>query len=329
MKHAELWCEVGVVFVCAALCLIFEPPAWVGALGTAAAFMLLRAAFRYREKKALDDLIMRTDRMLRSPDTAFLSDYDEGGLSVLSNAIRKLSCTLREQNEALRSDHIALKEALENLSHQLRTPLTSMTLLLDLLRSPRLTPEQRRAYTQELSNLLARMQWLIELLLKLSAIDAEAVQFAKEPVDCGTLIRTALDTVGISAELKAITVETALEGTPGYIGDFQRSCEALINLLKNCIEHTPEGGSIRIAASQSPVMTEITVTDSGPGISDEDLPHIFERFYRSADAAPGSGYGIGLAYAQRVFAMQQGALEASNVQPHGACFRIRIYPSSV
>ena len=329
MSAAELRCAVAVVLCALLLGLLTPLPAAVLAPLCALAMLALWVLFRHREKKAMRDLITKTEHLLRSTDAAFLTDYSEGDLYVLSNAIRKLSCTLREQNEALRSDHIALKEALENLSHQLRTPLTSMTLLLDLLRSPALTPAQRREYTQELTNLLARMQWLIELLLKLSAIDAEAVKFAEEPVGCRALIRTVLETVGVSAELKGITVETAIEGDPGYNGDFQRSCEALINVLKNCIEHTPEGGTIRISASQTALMTELTVTDSGSGFAEADLPHVFERFYRSPGAAPGSGYGIGLAYAQKVFAMQNGTLEAANVQPHGARFRVRIYPGAV
>lgn len=329
MSGREYAVSAAVLALCTLTGFFFGAAAGAAAFAAAAVMLLLQVFFGYRERRRLSDLIAKTDRLLREPETPFLSDYSEGELAVLGNNIQKLSRTLREQNEALRSDHAALKEALENLSHQLRTPLTSMTLLLDLLRNPSLTPAQHRKYTQELSNLLGRMQWLIELLLKLSAIDANAVQFQSEPVSCRRMIAAACGTVAVSAELKAITMETEIAGEPQYTGDYQRSCEAMINILKNCIEHTPEGGSVRITASQSPVMAEITVTDSGSGFSQTDLPHLFERFYRSADAAPGSGYGIGLAYAQKVFAMQNGVLEATNAEPHGAFFRIRLYPGAV
>lgn len=257
-----------------------------------------------------------------------IESYTEGAERVLEHAVIKMARNFTEQNSALRSDHDYLRSSLENLSHQLRTPLASLSLLTELLRKPDLPEQRRRTYLQDISALQQRMQWEIDMLLKIASLDAGTVHFQKEPVQAAALFAAACEPVSVTAELKGITLQTEISGSPVFSGDFQHSAEALINILKNCIEHTPDGGTIKLSAYQTPVAVCMQVTDTGSGIAACDLPHVFERFYRSSGSA-NSGYGIGLAYAKEIIERQGGIIEAGNTDPHGACFSIRMYHATV
>ena len=268
------------------------------------------------------------DRILRSDDIISFDEYKEGELSVLSAEIHKMTIRLREQNAELINEKQFAKEALEDISHQLRTPLTSVMMILGLMNDSKLTEKERMEYLRDLYELLARMKWLIETMLSLSRIEADAVKFAKETVSCRELIRRSVETVSVTAELKGVEIRTDIDGEPEFIGDLHYTSEAVVNLLKNAIEHTPEGGTATIAAKGSNIVTEITITDTGNGIPEAELPHIFERFYRSSEYTK-NGFGIGLAFAKKVITAQDGSLRASNVKPNGAEFKIHFYHTAI
>lgn len=311
-----------------ALCGIFSIPA-ACITGAAMTLMLLCEVLAHRRcDKRIDALCDEIDRILHEDDSFRLDSFQEGRLSILASEIRKMTIRLREQNAQLAADKRFMKESLEDISHQLRTPLTSMLLIVSLLRNPERTQEQRLASLQELAALLTQMQWLIETLLSLSRLNAGAVHFRLEKIGCRKLLRTAIEPLSISMELKDITPVLEIEGDPSFIGDFAYCAEAIENILKNCMEHTPAGGHITIQAVQNEIFTQILITDSGDGIAEDDLPHLFERFYRSSDF-PKNGYGIGLAFAQKTIAAQEGSLQARNAPPHGAQFDLRFYRTTV
>ncbi len=264
------------------------------------------------------------DNILHGEEKFSLSEYEETEFSILTSEIHKMTIKLREQNSELESDKKFMKESLEDMSHQLRTPLTSVMLLIEMLREPELSRHSRMEYLNELSGLLSRMNMLIDTLLGISRIDAGAVSFKKEIISCRKLIDTAFDTVSVPMELKNITVIKEIEDESILMGDFQYFTEALLNILKNCMEHTSENGIIRIIASENPLFTEIMVADNGEGFNKEELPHIFERFYCSRKSNK-SGYGIGLAFAKKIVVAQNGSLTAENSADGGAVFRLRVY----
>lgn len=288
-------------------------------------FVLLQ---QYLEKRQLHHIADELDRVLCGQEHLNLSESYEGELGIFISQIRKMTITLREQNRELRDFHAFMKESLEDISHQLRTPLTSMMLLVNFLSKRDLPTEKRIAYVQELAALNTRMQWLIETLLKISRMDAGFIQFQRQTISCEKLIQAACQPFSVSAELKNIAIHTKTDPTAVFLGDFERSVEAVSNILKNCLEHTPEGGKITIVSEQNPVYTQILISDTGNGISESDLPHIFERFYRSSDFAK-NGYGIGLAFAKQVIGRQNGQLTVQNNSPHGAEFCIRFYHATV
>lgn len=320
--------QLAVIVICFVICLLYSPPAALVMLGGAVAMLLIQGLFMGKRQQKIMDLCDEIDQILHGADAVSFAMFQEGELSMLSSEIQKMTVRLREQNAILREDRQFMKEALEDMSHQLRTPLTTMLLILGMMREPELTKMQRMQYVQELCSLLSRMQWMLETMLNLSRLEAGAVTFQKEQLTVAELLHAALEPLSIAIELKGITFHTRIEGEPVLLGDRQYCTEALVNLLKNCMEHTPEGGSISAFASENSIYTGIRITDTGSGIAEEDLPHIFERFYRNS-AFSKSGYGIGLAFAQKIIASQHGSIHVRNARPHGAEFDIRFYKTVV
>lgn len=311
-----------------AICALFSIPCAVTVIITSAAFLIFYEMILSERRNQVMKLCDDIDRILRSDDTISFDEFKEGELSVLSAEIHKMTIRLREQNAALLTEKQFAKEALEDISHQLRTPLTSVMMILGLMNDSGLTEQERMEYLRDLYELLARMKWLIETMLSLSRIEADAVRFAKKTVSCRELIAHSVEPVSVTAELKGVELRTLIDGEPAFAGDLHYTSEAIVNLLKNAIEHTPQGGSVTVTAKGSNISTEITITDTGEGIPETELPHIFERFYRSSEYTK-NGFGIGLAFAKRVISAQNGSLRASNIKPNGAEFNIRFYKTTI
>lgn len=309
-----------------AVCAVFSLPCAAVVLLLSATFFVFYERLFSQRKKTAEKLCDDVDRILHEEDRIEFDEYREGELSILAAEIHKMTIRLREQNAALLHEKQFAKEALEDISHQLRTPLTSVMMILDLMRAPGATEETRRAYLRELYELLSRMKWLIETMLSLSRIEADAVRFAKEPVSCRALIAQSVEPVSVTAELKGVEIRTEIDGAPRFVGDLRYTSEALVNLLKNAVEHTPAGGTVTVAAKGNAMATVLTICDTGDGIPEQELPHIFERFYRASEYTK-NGFGIGLAFAKKVISAQNGSLKASNRTPNGAQFKISFYPS--
>lgn len=290
-------------------------------------FIFYLVTFKKR-KNVILNMCDEIDKIMRETEAFSISDYDESELSILASEINKMTVKLREQNLIIKSERDVQKEAMEDISHQLRTPLTSMVLIIDLLRNPELDKNERRQYINELNQLNNHMNWLIDTLLSLSRLEAGAVNFITEQVNCRELLNNISERFMISAEVKGIELKLNTEGETLISCDVKYTSEAIGNLIKNCIEYTPEGGEVVISCSDNALYTAIVITDNGPGFSENDLPHIFDRFYKTTDRES-SGFGIGLAYAKKVIASQNGSLRAMNTKTHGAKYEIRFYKTIV
>lgn len=285
---------------------------------------LISARLRY---KRMEKLCGEIDRVLHGCETLDFSSSVEGELSVLQSELSKMTVRLREQSDTLKRDKTYLADSIADISHQLKTPLTAMNLVVSLLGEPGLTEERRAALSRELTVLLARMQWLVKSLLKISKLDTGTVVFRRDELSAAALTARALEPLAVLFELRGQTVRTEI-GSERFVGDLSWTAEALGNILKNCSEHTPEGGTVTVSAAENAVCTEIRVTDSGAGIAPQDLPHVFERFYRGSDSAEGSA-GIGLALARMIVAGQGGTLKAENLRSGGAAFTMRFYRGTI
>lgn len=277
-----------------------------------------------RRYARIDALSKSIDRVLHDEDRAKIADSEEGELAILTAEIRKMTVRLQEQNGKLKDEKRLLSDAIADLFHQIRTPLTSMNLLVSMLSEADLTSEQRLRYLHELRQQLSRIQWITETLLKLSKLDAETVRFHPEPVGAAALVEQAAESLRIRMELADIAF--TVEGDADLYVDRAWTVEALSNILKNCMEHTPEGGRISVTVEDSPVLSRVTIRDTGTGFEPEDLGHVFERFYRGKNAANDS-IGIGLALSREVIASQNGTVVAKNAEAGGAQFVITFYKS--
>ena len=335
-------------------------------LACGAALVALFARFTARRYRELSRMAERVDEALHTGRAPALSDMSEGEVAILASEVDKALTRLTISAEELAAEKASLADSLADISHQLRTPLTSLGLTLALARKqagPHAS-EQLLAHLRTSERLLAQVQWLVEALLKLARIDAGAVRLHRAPVDVARLVNAAAAPLAIPFELAGVRLELELEPGASFVGDAAWSAEALENVLKNCLEHTPEGGRVRVAAVEDAIACRITVTDTGPGIAEADLPHVFERFYRggasSAQGAAGTvaagmgaagatdprdrrtsssdvnptGVGIGLSLAQSLIAAQDGRIVAGNVRDAdahvtGARFEITFFKAVV
>lgn len=253
-----------------------------------------------------------------------IRDNEEGELSILKNEIYKVTLMLSKQGELLKEEKKQLANALADISHQLKTPLTSMMVMTDLLSGDSLQREKRIEFTKNIEVQLERMEWLLTSLLKLSKIDAGTVVFKKEKLFVSELIKKAMEPLMIPMEIKE--QKLVIEGSEkaAFIGDLSWSTEAIINIVKNCIEHTPDGGVISIFFSENPLYTEILISDTGIGIDKEDLPYVFKRFYKGKNASEES-VGIGLAMAKSIIVGQKGDVSVMSKKGEGTRFAIKFY----
>ena len=288
--------------------------------------ILIHYISTYKRYNRISDLATDINKLLHGDNAISLENYSEGELGILHSEIYKMTVRLREQQQKLMNDKVYLADSIADISHQIRTPLTSINLLVQFLSEPNLSDERRQQLTHELYGLLSRIEWLITTLLKISKLDAGTVQFKQEKVSMATLINKSCAPLLVPIELRG--QELAIKAEGDFVGDLSWTCEAIGNIVKNCMEHTPEGGKIEIEATENALYTEIVIKDNGTGISKEDMPHIFERFYKGKDSDDKS-FGVGLALSRMIITSQKGTVKAENRKPTGAMFSIRFYKGTV
>lgn len=300
-------------FLCRAFC-------WIPFL-TGCIVSGISLVFTYRRYEKISSLSQDIDRLLHGEESIRFDDYAEGELAVLGNEISKMTLRLLEQSEQLRKDKNYLADSLADISHQLKTPLTSLEVLNAALSQEGIDEEQRSVLLQEQLSLLSRMEWLIAVLLKLSRLDAGTIEFEEKTFSVGELVRQAAAAFDVTLDLKNITMNLSDLPEIRLCGDIKWLAEALSNVIKNCIESTPPGGQIKISAEENAMYVKLYIMDNGSGIPKEDIPHLFERFYRGKNSDQ-NGVGIGLSLAKTIITQQNGTITVENQIPQGAKFTI-------
>lgn len=287
-------------------------------------FTVMHFWITFRRYKKLAGLGSEIDKILHGNESIDLGEYYEGELSFLQSEILKLTVQLRTQAGSLKQDKEYLADSIADISHQIRTPLTSINIILSLISKPDLSEERKKGLFNELEILLGRIEWLITTLLKISKLDAGTVKLKKEKIMVSELISLAAAPIAIAMDLREQEINTKIAGNESFMGDLSWTVEAVENILKNCMEHTHRGGRIKITALENTLFTEIIITDNGPGIDKEDLAHLFERFYKGKNS-DNQSIGIGLALARMIIVNQNGTIKAENAPEGGAKFTIRFY----
>ena len=287
-------------------------------LASACAFAFGILLFRRKNWRRIADLTGYLERVNTGAGGTLVQAREDES-SHLQDEIYKTVTTLDQTREAAVAAKKFFAENLANIAHQLKTPITASFLSLQLLKQ-----ERPGTYAAQIGRQLERLSRLEESLLTLSRIDAGALPLKQEKVDLYTVLNLAADNLDDLLRKNHISVEIPENGCIEFSGDLEWTMEALVNLFKNCMEHSRPGGTVHCDYAGNPLYVQIRIWDEGAGFDTEDLPHLFERCYRGRGAV-GDGIGIGLALARSIFELQNGILSACNLQNGGACFEIRIY----
>lgn len=297
-----------------------------------------------RRYRALANMAANLDRVLAGERDIRLRDMSEGELAILSSEIDKVIARLNLTVDELQAEKLALSDALADISHQLKTPLTSIAISTELIRdrlSARGDSEDLVERLRLIQTLQARVEDLVAALLKLARIDAGVIKLVCGAVDARELVRKSFEPLAIAFDIADVRFSADVQDGASYEGDLTWSVEALENILKNCMEHTPAGGCVSVRVTEDVLACRIRIEDAGPGIAESDLPHIFERFYRGsrdANAAPSevnpAGVGIGLALSKSLVTAQGGTLTAENLRDEngnvtGAAFNLVFFKTVV
>lgn len=267
-----------------------------------------------RRIQALADYLEQVNR----GKAIILSTSGEDDFSKLEDEIYKTLTFLYQTREAAVQARNDFAENLSNIAHQIKTPITAISLSLQMMRQE---PDGR--HLKQVEKQLRRLTRLEEALLVLSRIDAGTLPLQRKEVDVFTLLVLAADNLQELFKGSGTSIEIPEAGGMMIMADLDWTMEAVMNLMKNCMEHG-KGGEVHCSYAQNPLYTEILIWDEGEGFAKEDIPHLFERFYRGQNAGEG-GIGIGLALAKEIIERQNGTIRARNKRDGGACFEVRFY----
>ena len=252
-----------------------------------------------------------------------IKEYCEGDISNLKNDIYKMTVKLKEQSELLIKEKKYLEETLQDISHQIKTPLTSMYMINDILTNEK-DENIKKEFLIKNKNQIERIEWLVTSLLKLSRLESGTVKLKKEKIELNKLIDKAIEPINVLLELKDIKLIKSIEDTNINI-DINWTVEALLNIIKNACEHTKD--KIEIIGSTNPLYTEIKIIDNGVGINKKDIKHIFERFYKGNHNK--ESIGIGLNMSKKIINLQNGIIEVSSKEGVGSTFIIKFYKNNL
>lgn len=254
-----------------------------------------------------------------------ISESSEDEINNLKNSLYKITVMLKEEAENKKKQNEAILSSVSDISHQLKTPLTSIQILLDnIIENPDMDKQTKRKFLIEISKQLQDMNFLILALLKLSKLDAGVVNFDKTQIDLENLITDVIQTLDVLIEVKQIKIEKNIIKKPKIIGDYNWNKEAILNIIKNAIEYTPSGKTVTITLDRNNIYSSIKITDEGEGIKPEDIKNIFNRFYKSENSNENS-IGIGLSLSKAIIENQNGHITVDSKLGQGTTFNIKYY----
>lgn len=287
------------------------------------AFAVLFLGYLKIQKKQTMDIAKRIERINLGDYSLQIDRNSEDELSLPDNQIYRTAVKFREQAENSNKDKENLQKSLSDISHQLKTPLTSIIVMVDnILDDDDMPLEIRREFLNDIKHNTNTISFLVQSLLKLSKLDAEAVKFRYEQVEVKSIVDECIKNTAVMAEILGVRLETDCNDIILNC-DKKWLCEAVTNIIKNCIEHS-HNGNIKITAEQNKLYTKISIKDNGSGIDKEDLPHIFERFYKGKNSSDDS-LGIGLSLAKTIIEKQGGYISVSSELNKGSEFVIKFF----
>lgn len=252
-----------------------------------------------------------------------INENSEDELSNLKNELYKITIMLKEESEISRHDKEKIKMSVEDISHQLKTPLTSIMIMLDNLKdNPNMDEDTKQKFIFEISKQVDWINWLVISILKLSRLEADVVKFSNNKIKVKKFIDEIIGNLEIPIEIKNQKISIEGDEDASFIGDYKWQQEAITNIIKNAIEHNKENGKITIKYEENVLFTKITIIDEGQGIAKEDLKHIFERFYKAQNSSDNS-VGIGLSLAKNIIEKNNGMINCKSEIGNGTEFIVK------
>ena len=276
--------------------------------------ILLILYIRYNHKKENDikDIIKCIEQINKKNYELQIDSISEDELSILKNEIYKTTIMLKESAENSNKDKINLKKSLEDISHQLKTPLTSILVMLDnIIEDPDMDINIRNDFVRDIKRNVVNINFLVQALLKLSKFDANTVHFIKQENDLKTIIKESIKNVSPLCDLRNVNIEFNAKDKSKIVCDAKWQIEAITNIIKNAIDHSEDNSTVTINSSNNNVYSMIEIIDKGEGISKKDISHIFERFYKGENATSDS-IGIGLALAKTIIEEDNGSISVES-----------------
>ena len=277
-----------------------------------------------KEKRELDKIIDYLKELNRGNYDLKIDLNSEGILSILKNEIYTTTVMLREMASREYLDKITLKENLANISHQLKTPLTSIAILVDNLCDEEVDKKTELEFLNDIKRQVDNINYLVIVLLKLSRFDANVITFKKDDINVKKLILECLKNLDVIRELKNIDIHVSGANDVKFIGDYKWESEAISNILKNAIEHTLNDKNIYISFKDKSIYTEIIIEDEGLGMRNSEKNRIFERFYKGS-STNSNNFGIGLSLAKEIITKDNGKIIVKSEVNKGTKFIIRYY----
>lgn len=275
------------------------------------------------EEKKLKNLTKMIKKINAQDYSLEINKNEEGELSSLKNELYKTALVLNEQNNNLMKDKVVLKDSLSDISHQLKTPLTGINIMLEnILDNESMSEAKRKEFIKDIYHKTTKINFLVLELLKLSRFDADAITFERKKNNVQEILSEVVENVSILCDLKNITINVNGGKKETLFCDKKWQIEALTNIVKNCIEHSKEGSQIDINYQENDLFTKVIIEDYGCGISKKDIKHIFERFYKCSNSNSDS-IGIGLSLAKIIIEKDNGYIVVESEVNKGTKFIIK------
>ena len=288
-------------------------------------YILINYISYKNEKKELQEILKNVEKIYKN-DYSFI--VEETSKGIFQSELYKLFIKLQEYAKEIETDRNKLNSYLSDISHQIRTPLFSVTVLVDnLIENNHLSKEEEKEYLNKISLQLDKISWLVDNLLKMAQLDTKAINMNKNKIYVKEIVKDVLKNLEVMIDLKASKIKIKGNDEVSFIGDFKWSLEALTNILKNSLEHSENGSNIYINYEENPLYTEIKIKDTGCGMDKEDLKHIFDRFYKGKNSNKDS-FGIGLSLAKEIIDLQDGEINVKSKLNIGTEFSIRFIKKS-
>lgn len=286
--------------------------------------MILVLVFYFRRRqREIEELCGYVRQVSRGNYNIDVTGNRDTELSSLKNELYKVTVLLKEQAAGAVKSRRALADAMADISHQLKTPLTSVRVLTDnLLENEGMEPDVRSRFLHEISGQLSGVTWLINALLRISRLDAGVVQMEVRSLSLRALLEEVCSRLEFLSELRQVTLRLKMEENIRIFGDDGWLKEAFLNLVKNALEHSYSGGEVEIMAEENQVYTQVSIRDYGEGVDVEEQRHLFERFYRGKTAGKNS-VGIGLALSKEIIGRQGGYISMESVRGKGTVFFVK------